>query len=435
MRGSRTVAVALGRRAILMGAVLVLALLNGQRTWQAGGSTTLLVGVASAESQARLAPVLRYFGASVRDDIGQISVLVVDVPAATVNALTDHLRRSPEVRYAEVSEPFAAELMGMPGDPMVKDQWNLVRVQAPQAWDLLPKGGNTIVAVLDTGVDRTHPDLAGVISPNGCNAYAHGCPQPADRPLPSDLSGHGTHVAGIIGAIPDNGLGIAGVAGGRVTLLPITVGNRGGGVAPHAYLRGIVYAVDAGARVINMSFGAQCGRQAWDAYRDAIAYAEARDVLIVTSAGNDGGCYTGRYPQDDPRVLTVTASDTADTVPAWSGAGSYVAVAAPGVSVMSTVPMLFGGYRTYSGTSMAAPHVAAQAALLFQVPGATKAKVMDWIKRTCDPINVIAQCGGRINVYRSVVLATTGVDPGAPQQPAATTAPPAAASVPDGDEL
>lgn len=415
--------------------IIALAMLVG--IWRNGDrsdASTLVVGVDSIEHQEHFAPVLRFFGASVRQELASIRVLRVDARSGTRRALTSHLRRDARVRYVHPDAPFTMEPMGMPADPLTKDQWSLARIHASESWDLLPKGGNTIVAVLDTGIDFTHPDLAAVISPDACNAQADRCPTPPGYPRTPDINGHGTHVAGIIGAIPNNGLGIAGAAGGRVTLLPITLGFRGQ-VNMWAYLTAVTYAVDHGARVINMSFGDVCGTHVYEAYRDAVNYAEAHDVLIVASAGNFGPCLTGRYPQDDPRVLSVAASDAGDAVPAWSGVGHYVSVVAPGVSVLSTVPMMAGGYRNYSGTSMAAPHVAAQAALLFQVPGATKAKVVDWIKRTCDPINVSAQCGGRINFYRSVYLAMNGTDPGANHGEAPPPMAPAATIAPDGDEL
>jgi thermitase len=426
--------VARTRWAALAG-VIAMALLAG--TWRTGDDSepaTLVVGVHSVEDQDQFAPVLRFFGAFIREDLPSLRVLRVDTRPGTRGAVMSHLRRDPRVRYVEVDAPFTMEPMGMPADPMVKDQWALSRIRAPESWELLPPGGKTIVAVLDTGIDFTHPDLAGVISPDACNAQADRCPTPAGFPRTPDVNGHGTHVAGIIGAIPNNDLGIAGAAGGRVTLLPITLGFRGQ-VNMWAYLNAVTYAVDRGARVINMSFGDVCGSHYYEAYRDAVDYAESRGVLIVASAGNFGPCLSGRYPQDDPRVLSVAASDAGDAIPAWSGVGHYVSVVAPGVSVLSTVPMMKGGYRNYSGTSMAAPHVAAQAALLFQVPGATKAKVMDWIKSTCDPINVSAQCGGRINFYRSIYLAMFGTDPGPGRGEAPAPRIPAATAAPDGDQL
>jgi subtilisin family serine protease len=172
--------------------------------------------------------------------------------------------------------------------------------------------------------------------------------------------------------------------------------------------------------VINMSFGGPCGEAVSQATRDAIAYADRHDVVLVFAAGNSGGCREGRFPQNDPRVLSVAATDVSDNGATFTDRGLYVAVAAPGVNIWSTVPRSCvsaicdeSGYRAASGTSMAAPHVAAEAALLFQVPGATKAKVVDWITSTCDPAPVSVRCGGRINVYRAVALATTGVDPAA----------------------
>jgi subtilisin family serine protease len=424
---------------LLVGVLLMTALAPGfLKADDADAALPLLVGLHPGESAARLTPTLRFYGASVTSRIDPIHLLVVQPRPGSAAGLAAHLRHNPAVRYVSVDEALPAAVMGMPSDPLTKDQWSLTKVKAPDAWDLLPKGGNTIVAVLDTGIDFTHPDLAGVISPAACNSLAGRCPEPSEYTRSQDLNGHGTHVAGIIGAIVNNGLGVAGLAGDRVTLLPITVGTRGGYITnPSAYLEGIVYAVDNGAKVINMSFGGECGRQAYEAYRDAIAYADAHGVLIVTSAGNTGTCYLGRYPQTDPRVLTVAASDISDSAPPWTDRGTWVAVAAPGVSVLSTVPMKLGGYRTYSGTSQAAPHVAALAALLFQVPGATKSQVVTWIKATCDPMPINVQCGGRVNFERAVSLAMTGVDPGRPPVEIHTAAAPTitpVTSVPDGDE-
>ena len=359
--------------------------------------------------------------------LDQLQLLVIETRPGTRDRVAARLQRHPAVRYAEPEFTVVATGAPAPSDPMARDQWNLTKVQAPEAWELLPPGARTIVAVLDTGIDYSHPDFAGQISSAACDSYARRCvglgatlggsPNP-----PMDLNGHGSHVAGIIGAATDNGTGVASITGGRVTILPIRVLNRAGGTVDAAtYLDAIVYAVDQGAKVINMSFGPACGREAFEAYRDAISYADNRGVLIVTSAGNTGTCNIGRYPGTDPRVLTVAATDAADQMPSWSDKGHWVSVAAPGRRILSTVPMSQGGYTTYSGTSMATPHVAAQAALLYQVPGATKTQVMEWIKSTCDPLPIVVQCGGRINVYRSVHLAMTGIDPGKQPAPTATS--------------
>ena len=227
---------------------------------------------------------------------------------------------------------------------------------------------------------------------------------------PRDIEGHGTHVAGILGAATNNGVGVASVSGGRVTVLPIKVSIRGsGGIYSAAVFDAIVYAVRKGAKVINMSFGGACGNEASRVWRDALDFAEQHGVLFVKAAGNGGGCDQGRYPDSDPRVLAVAAVDRSNGMPSFSARGFWVSVAAPGVDILSTVP---GGYALESGTSAAAPHVAALAAMLFQVPGATKAQVMDWITSTCDPVGLNVQCGGVINAYRAVHLAVKGSDPG-----------------------
>jgi subtilisin family serine protease len=255
-------------------------------------------------------------------------------------------------------------------------QWNIDRVKAWEAWDLLPPGGNTMVAVIDSGIDYDHPEFAGRISPNGCDQFHGDCLGSGGGTRARDDNGHGTHVAGIIGANTNNRTGIASVSGGRVTIIPVKALSVAGAGYTSDVLDSITYAVNKGAKVINMSLGGPCGetpRALDDAWRDAIVYAEQRDALIVKSAGNDGGCWEGRFPDTDSRVLSVAATDAADGSPIFTSRGAWVKVAAPGHRILSTYPGARGSYATLSGTSMAAPHVAAQAALLFQVPGATKA--------------------------------------------------------------
>lgn len=168
--------------------------------------------------------------------------------------------------------------------------------------------------------------------------------------------------------------------------------------------------------------------------REAIAFAEQRDVLLVISAGNEGGCPQGRYPANDPRVLAVAAVDRTYQSPPFTNRGLWIGVAAPGVSILSTYR---GGYASISGTSQAAPHVAGIAALLFQVPGATREKVKGWLLSTCDTAaGVGVQCGGVINAYRAMHLAVRGTDPAiAPPQPLALppVTPPAPPASPTGD--
>jgi thermitase len=424
------------RRVALMMAMAALTLVVGfgRREGVDPGTNSLVVGLTEGANESDLSGALTAFGARVVSRIDKLHLLVVETPTGAGGPALAALRRHPSVRYAEPNSPVT--YASAPSDEYYADgqQWNIDRVKAPDAWDLLPAGGNTVVAVIDTGIDYGHPEFAGRISSFGCDQFHGDCLGLGGGAIARDDNYHGTHVSGIIGANTNNRIGIASVSGGRVTIIPIKVLSKGGGGYTSDVLDAVIYAVDKGAKVINMSLGAPCGSKApVDAWRDAITYADARDVLIVMAAGNDGGCWEGNYPLTDARIMSVAATDIADSGATFTSRGPWVSVAAPGVRILSTYPVARGSYGVLSGTSMATPHVSGQAALLYQVPGATRAKVMEWIKSTCDPATVSVQCGGRINVYRSVYLAVNGLDPAkapvAPPNPPVTAAAPVAAPV------
>lgn len=267
----------------------------------------------------------------------------------------------------------------VPNDPCVttcngnQTQWYLPVIQAASAWDR-SKGGGVTVAVLDSGVDASHPDIAPKLVAPQVNLAE------------DNLNGeHGTKVAGVAVAATDNGQGVASV-GWNVGLLSIKVLNAEGEGFTSDVMAGINEAVNRGAKVINLSLATTFFEQP---LQDTITNAHNRGALIVAAAGNndDGGANTSKkYPAAMDHVLSVAATTEADNVASFSRRGSWVDMAAPGNGLVTTTNG--GGYGVASGTSMASPMVAAAAALLiaqgFEVsPDSLSAQLV----RTGQPIN------------------------------------------------
>ena len=249
-------------------------------------------------------------------------------------------------------------------DPMSSSQWGWRRLGGPEL-PRLGDGSGLVVAVLDTGVDASHPDLAGRVLPGWDSMDAQGDGR-------RDPNGHGTHVAGILGAEAGNDEGIAGVAPG-VQILPVRVLDASGNGDDDELALGIIWAVDNGADILNLSIG---GAVPSTLLEGAIDHALANGVLVVVAAGNDGA--TGNapsYPAAYPQVLAVSSTDSSDRRSIFSNTGSYVDIAAPGSWIVSTWPG--GRYQTSSGTSMAAPFVAGSAALLQARTGLRGAELGD----------------------------------------------------------
>ncbi len=294
-------------------------------------------------------------------------------------------------------------------------------IEAPAAWDIEQGRASVIVAVLDSGIDLDHEDLQGKVwtnvneipgngaddDRNGCVDDIHGCgflsaasadPSCAPRAQNSiiDDAGHGTFVAGIIAAHANNGIGISGAAPG-VTILPVKILDcLGGGTAADA-AQGLLYAARAGARVANISFGAD-GESATLANAIRQAY-YGYGMVIVAATGNEGGS-TVSFPARLPEAIAVassgTPSDTRTRSP-FSDWGPQVAVAAPGLNIISTVPPAFCGngwfcvqgqpYALASGTSFAAPFVSALAALIISHnPNITPEAVLKIMRDTAEPL-------------------------------------------------
>jgi hypothetical protein len=251
-------------------------------------------------------------------------------------------------------------------DPLAAQQWALSTLRATEVGDATGQ----VVAVVDTGVDASHPDLAGVVLPGTDVVTGTGTGT-------ADPNGHGTHVAGIVAAVADNGIGGAGLAQGA-RVLPVRVMDSDGSGWDSDAAEGMVWAVDHGATVINLSFG---GTDPSPVLRTAVHYALSRNVPVVVSAGNEGEAGDPvEYPAADTGVIAVGAVNRFGVRPGWSSSGSHLALVAPGVGITSTTPG--GSYDTWDGTSMAAPFVSAAVALLRRAQpgltaGAVRQRLMD----------------------------------------------------------
>jgi thermitase len=332
--------------------------------------------------------VLSSIGGEIVEEIGPGPVDLVHVAPGSEMESVQLLARDSGVVWAQPD--FMRHVDATPNDPRFRDQWGLQRIQAPSAWDVTTGVSSIIVAVLDTGVDLAHPDLLDRLVA-GYNFF-----QPDE--LPMDDSGHGTHVAGTIAATSNNAQGIAGVASG-VSIMPIKVLNSRGAGRDSRVAQGIRWAVDNGARVVNMSFG---GPQISPALSDAVEYATSRGVVLVVAAGNEGSD-APNYPGASDPVIAVAATNQNDARAVFSNYGSWVDLAAPGTSIVSTFWNGESTYRTGTGTSMAAPHVSGVIALLLSVqPSLSPEEIDSILKSTADPLPDEDVGAGRVNASRAV---------------------------------
>jgi subtilisin family serine protease len=321
-------------------------------------------GIAEPALQALLGREAKIVG-----EIAPLRVKVLSVPPGKEREWIERLRASPIVEYAEPVR-FVRALF-VPNDPYWAYQWNMNLIKAPQAWDIITGTSSVTVAIIDTGVDLDHPEFSGRI--------VSGWDFVNNDAYPDDDHWHGTHVAGIAGAQGNNGRGVAGVAW-NVKIMPLKVLDSSGNGYDTDVAAAIIWAADRGVKVLNMSLGAD---ESSSVLADAVDYAYRKGCLMVAAAGNEGANRV-LYPAAYTQVIAVSAVNYYSGIAYYSNYGPEIEVAAPGgdgsYRVLSTVP---GWYGYAAGTSMATPHVAGLAALLWSAnPSLTAAQVRYCITST-----------------------------------------------------
>lgn len=306
-----------------------------------------------------------------------------------------------ELGFFESSEPdFEMEISAVPNDPNYSQLWGMQKIQAPLAWDIFTGSKNVVVAVIDSGSEPTHPDLAANMVA-GKNMLTGGAI--------NDGNGHGTHVAGTIGAVGNNSIGVAGL-NWNVSIMPLQVfGASGRGDSGPIY-EAISYAVANGAKVINMSIGNEEGYIPCTPnteYARRISYAVSKGVVVVVAAGNENRDAAGTSPASCEDAIAVGATDSSDNRSIWSSTGAsnygnHVSIAAPGTGIFSTWKLNI--YKSSNGTSMASPHVAGAAALLLsENPSLSPAQVKNCLIQNGDPITTDQPIGGvRLNIFKAL---------------------------------
>ena len=356
--------------------------------------------------------------------VGELNAVIVKVAAGQEAHLAARLAARPDVAYA-LAIP-RAQAQRIPNDEGYSRQWGLAAIRAAEAWDVITGTREIVIAVVDTGVDLSHPDLAaqvwtnpGEVPGNGLDDDGNGkvddvhgwhfyqicssteCYAMEDANVQDDHH-HGTHVAGVAAAATDNRMGVAGVAWGA-RIMPVKVLGSDGEGWYDDIVRGILYAADNGARIINLSLG---GPDPFPPLQEALAYARARGALSVAATGNKSEPVY--YPAAYPEAMAVAATDSSDARGSFSNYGPAVSVAAPGVGVESTLPG--GQYGLLTGTSVAAPHVAGLAALIWSLhPDYSASQVQRTIELSASDVNAAALPGrdhqlgwGRIDAGRAV---------------------------------
>lgn len=369
-------------------------------------SDTYLIQFAATTSEIERMRILADMNALLVEWIAPIHVAKVQVQTDRgADGAVFAAAANPAVHFVE-RDDAAVQGVYVPNDPDFVDKsksYAQELINLPSAWDLSTGNSQVIIAILDTGLSLSHSEFS--------NRFVAGYDLINRDSDPSDDHGHGTHVAGIIAAQIDNNMGTAGVCP-HCRIMPLKVLDKQNLGSWSTIAEGIIYAVDNGAQIINVSLG---GVKPSPTVEEAIQYAAGKGVLIVAAAGNSHSTEPF-YPAAYDHVLAVSATDKQDALWPLSNSGSYIDVAAPGHMIYSTTPLELSneiGYAYMTGTSMAAPHVAGLAGLLLsQDTSRTATDLEDIITSSAEDLGDAGWDSlygyGRIDAYAA--LSHNGVD-------------------------
>jgi subtilisin family serine protease len=383
--------------------------------------------------------------AQVRDDVGADLDVAYSLvpglerlrlrPGRSVEQTVEALQRNPNVIYAEPD--YTVKAIAAPNDPSYANLWGMRNIKAPTAWDSATGDQNVVVGIIDTGLDRNHPDLkdniwvnagevAGDGKDNDGNGYVddvYGWDFVYNDNDPSDVHGHGTHTAGTIGARGNNGIGVTGV-NWQVKLVGLKFLSDSGSGATSNAVKALQYATKMGITVSNNSWGG--GGYSQSLY-DAIEASKSVNHLFVAAAGNNAtnNDTTPHYPSSymNNNLIAVASIASGDAISSFSNYGaSSVDIGAPGSGIWSTLPN--NTYASWSGTSMATPHVTGAVALLRGIhPEWSYGQIREAILKTARPIAALSGktvTGGTLDLAAAVNYSPDGTPPEAPSGLSAT---------------
>ena len=374
----------------------------------------LLVQLSTKAVKANVDKAIKANGGEILEEIPQLRVKRIRVPEKNLYKVKAALEKNPNFTFVE--ENFTAQGMLIPDDTHFPSQWHHTKIISRLAWDMGTGSADIPIAIIDSGIDPDHPDLMAKLQPGynflGNNTDTH------------DVLGHGTAVAGSAGALSNKAVGVAGVAW-KNPLMPLVVLSSSNWATYSNISRAIIYAVDHGVKVINISIGGTSYSSTLD---NAINYAWNNGALVFACAANYNTS-TRYYPAACTHAVAVAATDLSDNKASFSNYGDWITLSAPGVSIKTTNNG--GGYGYWNGTSFSSPITAATAALVWSAnPQLTHEEVLQILKNSADDLGEYGFDNtfgyGRINAYNAMTEALNN-------QPTLDTEPPSLVLTSPGD--